>query len=205
MFTPPWPLQAPRPPLEDVPSVQVTIAVPLLVLPAALALAAGAAAGAAAAPLAASLLTPPWPLQAPRPPLDVVPSMQVTVEPLLLELVLAGAAALEEPEELVLLMLVPADLLTPPWPLQAPRPPLDVLPSLQVTVVLVSWAAQIAGAANSAPANRAPSVRSLMFFTFICSAPANARVSSQWSEYRNTPAPGYRTTACALAAARRVK
>ncbi|HEX4387860.1 MAG TPA: hypothetical protein VH109_04485, partial [Steroidobacteraceae bacterium] len=169
LLTPPCPLQAPRPPLEDVPSLQVTVAVPLPVLVAALVLAAGATAGAAAAPLApepADLLTPPCPLQAPRPPLDELPSLQVTLEPLLLELVLAGAAALEEPEALVLVVLV-ADLLTPPCPLQAPRPPLDVLPSLQVTVALVSWAAQIAGAANSVPANKTPSVRPLMFFTFI--------------------------------------
>jgi len=42
----------------------------------------------------------------------------------------AGAAALPAPPELA----AAADLFTPPWPEQAPRPPCgEVLPSLQVT------------------------------------------------------------------------
>jgi hypothetical protein len=175
LLMPPWPLQAPRPPLEDVPSLQVTMAdPPLALLAAAVEAAAGAAAGGAAA-LPADLLTPPWPLQAPRPPLEVVPSLQVTVaEPLLVELAAAGAAGAGAAELVLLvplLLLVPADLLMPPCPLQAPRPPLEVVPSLQVTVLAVSCAAQIAGAASSAPANKTPTMRCRTCRTFICSAP----------------------------------
>jgi hypothetical protein len=98
LFTPPCPLQAPRPLwVEVVPSLQVTVAAPPeLDEPEALEL--ELAAGAALAPLdplellelllpleplaaaaVAFLSIPPWPLQAPRPPCgDVVPSLQVT-------------------------------------------------------------------------------------------------------------------------------
>jgi hypothetical protein len=90
LFTPPCPLQAPRPPWgEVVPSLQTTGPPlpedePLVAAGAAPAAgAAGAAvAGAAAAavlPLEAALFTPPCPLQAPRPPCgEVVPSLHVT-------------------------------------------------------------------------------------------------------------------------------
>jgi len=82
----------------------------------------------------ADLLMPPWPLQAPRPPREVVPSLQITSPPRLEvplpedALVSAGAAAAGA--------AVPADadLLTPPCPLQAPRPAREVVPSLQITV-----------------------------------------------------------------------
>jgi len=86
-FTPPWPEQAPRPPFDIEPSVQVTIAA----LVAALAGAAAAGAGAAAAVAAAAVLlafgafaalvafaTPPCPEHAPRPDVAlVVPSLHV--------------------------------------------------------------------------------------------------------------------------------
>jgi hypothetical protein len=80
LFTPPCPLQAPRPVLVDVvPSLQVTVVAgevleaplvePLVLDPVLL----------AAAPALLLLSTPPCPLQAPRPLLaDVVPSLQVT-------------------------------------------------------------------------------------------------------------------------------
>ena len=77
--------------------------------------AAGAAAG-AVPPLEAALFTPPWPLQAPRPPWgEVVPSLQTTA-PLPLEgaeLAAAGAAA-GAAAALVELPPAAADLLIPP-------------------------------------------------------------------------------------------
>jgi hypothetical protein len=99
-------------------------------LPVEAALAAGAAADAAAGalvPLEADLFTPPWPLQAPRPPCgEVVPSLQVT-GPLLLEepvdeeellpAVAAGAAAAAGAAVLPALLVespAEADLLMPP-------------------------------------------------------------------------------------------
>ena len=76
--------------------------------------AAGAAAG-AVPPLEAALFTPPWPLQAPRPPWgEVVPSLQTTVPPLEgAELAAAGAAA-GAAAALVELPPAAADLLIPP-------------------------------------------------------------------------------------------
>jgi hypothetical protein len=124
LFTPPWPLQAPRPLLEDiVPSLQ-TVAAPAVELAAA---AAGAAAGVDAAAGAAdpagvalaALFTPPWPLHAPRPLLaEVVPSLQ-TVLAAPEELAAAGAAAAgadedEEPELLPELAAAVAVLSMPP-------------------------------------------------------------------------------------------
>jgi hypothetical protein len=150
LFTPPCPLQAPRPPFDEAPSLQVTMPVLALVLVLVLAAAAGAAAAGAAGvivvlpPPVADLLTPPCPLHAPRPPLDEVPSLQVTVVALLvLVLVLAaaaGAAVVAAGAGALLpevVLVAGADLLTPPCPLQAPRPPLDEVPSLQVTVGVV--------------------------------------------------------------------
>jgi hypothetical protein len=73
----------------------------------------------------------------------------------------------------LLVVLVEADLLMPPCPLQAPRPPCgEVVPSLQVTGVLdVSCAKETTGAASSAAASIAPQTRPLEFVSFICSAP----------------------------------
>jgi len=133
-----------------------------------------AAAGALAAAVPADLFTPPWPLQAPRPPLEVVPSLQVTVVPepevdpvAAGALAAAGASAgVALPDE--------ADLFTPPWPLQAPRPPLEVVPSLQVTVVpeLVAWAIETIGAPIRASAPTAPQIKPESFATFMWSTPA---------------------------------
>jgi hypothetical protein len=123
------------------------------------------------------LFTPPWPLQAPRPPLEELPSVQVTMlgalpvmaVPAAGAVVAAGAAAAAG----VLLLVVEAgtDLFTPPWPLQAPRPPLEELPSLQVTVVVEASCARTSGAVNSAAASARPKARDREFFTFICSSP----------------------------------
>ena len=82
--------------------------------------AAGAAAAGAVPPLEAALFTPPWPLQAPRPPWgEVVPSLQTTAPPPLegAELAAAaGAAAGADAAAGALLVLLPAeaDLLIPP-------------------------------------------------------------------------------------------
>jgi hypothetical protein len=180
-----------------------------LVLDEAPVLAAGAAAAAAAAgagavagveaveELPASLFTPPWPRQAPRPPwAAVVPSLQVTgvledeepEEELELDELLeaagvapaAGAAAPEEPPAAAL-----ADLSTPPWPLQAPRPLwLAVEPSLHtgfgavllLELVLVLCASDSAGAASNAAANAAPHIKALKFASFICRTPLGKAV-----------------------------
>jgi len=69
--TPPCPEQAPRPPFDDDPSVQVTVADALAAVPLAEALAAFAAAA------VAFLSTPPCPEHAPRPVVaEVLPSVQ---------------------------------------------------------------------------------------------------------------------------------
>jgi hypothetical protein len=53
-----------------------------------------------------------------------------------------------------------AALSIPPWPLQAPRPPCgELVPSLQVTGVLVSAKAFVAGAASSAAAANVPQTK----------------------------------------------
>jgi hypothetical protein len=75
----------------------------------------------------------------------------------------AGAGA-------VLLVLVEADLLMPPCPLQAPRPPCgDVVPSIQVTggLLEVSCAKETTGDASSVAASIAPQTRPLELVTFI--------------------------------------
>jgi hypothetical protein len=109
--------------------------------------------------------------------LELVPSLQVTMAAVA---VLAGAAAAGAAAAGAagaaagLVALVgEADLLMPPCPLQAPRPPCgDVVPSIQVTGALeVSCAQLITGAASSAAVSIAPQTRPLEFVTFICSAP----------------------------------
>jgi hypothetical protein len=140
------------------------------------------------------LLTPPWPLHAPRPLCaEVVPSLQVTpplaaeedddedgavVPDELLEELLAGA---ELPE----LAAAVADLSTPPWPLQAPRPAcVAVLPSLQTgSAVLVVCDRATAGASDSATTSAAPQVRGNFTF-FICSSPERSTAYYGISEYR---------------------
>jgi hypothetical protein len=150
--------------LEEVPSLQVTsVAAVLLAAAAGAVLAAGAAAGAGAAggvelaETGAVLFTPPWPLQAPRPPWDELPSLHVTVLALLL--VLAGAAAgavlAAGADGALVAGLGEAALLMPPCPLQAPRPPLDIEPSLQTTWG-VSWARAIVLIASSDAVRTAP-------------------------------------------------
>jgi hypothetical protein len=158
--------------LDEVPSVQVTmgalVVVALMPLGAAGALAAaGAMAAGAAVEAPADLLMPPWPLQAPRPPLDEVPSLQVTV--LVLLLVLAGAAA---GAGAAVVAVPEADLLMPPCPLQAPRPPCgEVLPSLQVTGAPVSCAEAMTGSASSVAASTAPQIEALEVITFMAGSP----------------------------------
>lgn len=53
---------------------------------------AGLAAGAVAGAIAAAALIPPWPEHAPRPPLDIVPSVQLTIAAALAD-AFAGFAA----------------------------------------------------------------------------------------------------------------
>src|SRR6516164_3305980 len=74
------------------------------------------------------LSTPPCPWHAPRPPFDVVPSLQVTV-------VSEAAAEVVDAAGAAAVSLAALLLSTPPWPWHAPRPPFDVVPSLHVTVV----------------------------------------------------------------------
>jgi len=152
------------------------------------------------APAEADLLTPPWPRQAPRPPCAaVVPSLQTT-GPLALEEFLPEdpapvAAGASELAELVELAPAEADLLTPPWPRQAPRPPCAaVVPSLQTTglLVLVLCAVETAGAASSALANTALRTKSLSLTRFMCRSPrAGGAARSGTPEYSNpgTEAP----------------
>ena len=72
--------------------------------------------------------------------------------------VVAAAGAVLVPE----LVLAGTDLLTPPCPLQAPRPPLEEEPSLQVTVVVaVSWAEETALTASSVAPTTAPHATTL--------------------------------------------
>jgi hypothetical protein len=108
----------------------------------------------------AVLSTPPWPLQAPWPPLLVVPSLQMTSA----AAGLAGAAALEAVASLLVdfdfelvvafsagcAAAFEALLSTPPWPLQAPFPPWLVVPSLHVTSA-ASWACTRRGPRNASP------------------------------------------------------
>lgn len=172
LFMPPCPLQAPRPPFaEVVPSLQGTAPVLLAVVDAA---AVEAVAGAAAAVAAgADLLMPPWPLQAPLPPCgEVEPSLQVTAPLLEMELEVAAAGAIVA-DGAACWPATAADLFTPPWPLQAPRPLWELDPSLHVTVVmLASWALESAGAASSAAPSTVPYTRVWNFVTFIGSAPS---------------------------------
>lgn len=175
LFMPPWPLQAPRPPLaEVVPSLQGTAPVLLAVVEAAVVEAVAAGAGTAVAVAAgADLLMPPWPLQAPLPPCgEVEPSLQVTAPLLEMELEVAAAGAIVA-DGAACWPATAADLFTPPWPLQAPRPLWELDPSLQVTVaMLASWALESAGAASSAAPSTVAYTRVWNFVTFIGSAPS---------------------------------
>jgi hypothetical protein len=141
---------------------------------------------------------PPCPRQAPRPPLaEVVPSLQVTgpleeleeEEPELLEVEepeveapaeLAAGALLEEP------LAALADLSTPPWPLQAPRPAcVAVVPSLQTGAgveLSVDCDSEIVGLNSRDAVSAAPNVRCLRC---ICSSPLRGTAYFGLAEYRN--------------------
>lgn len=84
-----------------------------------------------------------------------------------------------------------ADLSTPPWPLQAPRPAcVAVLPSLQTgsgALVLCDRASP--GASNSAPAASAAQVRGNVTL-FICSSSTRSTAYYGISEYRKRLAGG---------------
>jgi FAD:protein FMN transferase len=207
--------------------LQVTGALPDPELEVAEVAAGAAAAGAAAlpevpelAPPDADLSMPPCPRQAPRPPLaELVPSLQVTgpldepddeeevdEEPEVAAGAAAGAAAL--PEAAVLPEVL-ADLSMPPWPRQAPRPPLaEVVPSLQVTGLLLSLvvcASDSPGAAMSAAANTAPHIKPLNLAIFICRSPperdrcyGTARIP-QRPQARARHEAAQRTSRCSLA------
>ena len=98
---------------------------------------------------AAFFSTPPWPLHAPLPALDVVPSLHVTVSSAPDE---AGADEADpDPDDFVLAWV--AALSTPPCPLHAPEPPLEVDPSLQMTVVGAPAAKARAGTAKRSAAS----------------------------------------------------
>jgi len=98
--------------------------------------AAGGAASAGADPPISPEATPPWCEQAPLPPFDSDPSLHFTI----------GAAAGGGAEDGLAAgsffgagaALVSASEAMPPWCEQAPLPPFDVVPSLQVTVDSVS-------------------------------------------------------------------
>jgi len=63
-----------------------------------------------------------------------------------------------------------ADLLMPPCPLQAPRPPCgEVVPSLQTTGVEVLCASEGTGAASIRPASAAPPITPISLVRVICS------------------------------------
>lgn len=102
--------------------------------------AAGVVAAGATEPVeAVPVDTPPWCEQAPRPAVPVVPSLQVTVVPPLVDAVAAGAAAGNDVEGVV--VDAPVDVATPPWCEQAPFPVVVlVVPSLHVAVVAVACA-----------------------------------------------------------------
>src|SRR5579864_9564007 len=84
-----------------------------------------------------------------------------------------------------------ADLLIPPWPLQAPRPPCgEVVPSLHVTGPLeagaaVLWALVRPGAVPSAAINSAPQIKPLKFLTLIF----RLLEDESWPGRQNTPIP----------------
>src|SRR4029077_445570 len=82
----------------------------------------------------------------------------------------AGAAARAAP---ALALLADADLLTPPCPLHAPRPPCAaVVPSLHATgFALLSCAVETAGAAIMAATHIAPHITVLSFAIFMCFLP----------------------------------
>jgi hypothetical protein len=120
----------------------------------------------------------------------VVPSLQVT-GPLLLEaplaeeeLLAAGAAAAAGASVLVDAP-AEADLLMPPCPLQAPRPPCgEVVPSLQVTGPLVLLCAnEGAGAAISVAARAAALIKALSLTQFIAVPPCEVPLVVKESEY----------------------
>src|SRR5579863_9565109 len=85
-----------------------------------------------------------------------------------------------------------ADLLIPPWPLQAPRPPCgELVPSLQVTGPLeaaaaVLWAPERPGAVPSAAINSAPQIKLLKFLTLMF----RLLEDESWPGRQNTPIPG---------------
>jgi hypothetical protein len=113
-------------------------------------------------------------LQVTGPPLPDVDPDDVDPE----EAVLAGAAGAAAagaalPAELV---EAEADLLMPPCPLQAPRPPCgDVVPSLQTTGVEVLCANDTVGVVNTRPAS-ATHTTPLSFVRSICSLPLKVRL-----------------------------
>ena len=89
-----------------------------------------------------------------------------------------------------------ADLLMPPCPLQAPRPPCgEVVPSLQTTAPEVLCANEGAGAASSTPASATPPIRPVSFVRSMCSSPSDYRLFSLLSEYPKRCAGGTRRRA----------
>jgi hypothetical protein len=93
--------------------------------------------------------------------LEVAPSLQVTVAAASPE---AAAGAVVAAVVAGALAAAPADLFMPPCPLQAPWPPFEVVPSLQVTSpapalepeVIAPVEAAAAGAAGAAALDAAP-------------------------------------------------
>jgi hypothetical protein len=130
---------------------------------------------------------------------EVVPSLQTTAPlPLDGEELAAGAAAGAEAGVGALpapaLLLVEADLFTPPCPLHAPRPPCgEVVPSLHTTgPVEVLCAEEIAGAVSSAAASRTLMAVSLDFILMrlIAVLPFEPCIIPRRAEYRNHSAGG---------------
>lgn len=217
LLIPPCPLHAPRPPCgEVVPSLHVTGPLPPEddELDEALPAAGAAAAAGAAEPASAEadLFTPPWPLQAPRPLCEeVVPSLHVTAPlPLLADAEpdddepAAGAAV----DSALLPEVAPAeaDLLMPPCPLQAPRPPCgEVVPSLHTTGLEVLCANEGAGAANSTTANATLPARPMSFVRFICSSPSRVPLIIRIVRILQSLRPGHAASRRGDAAQARVR
>src|SRR5262249_36868523 len=124
-----------------------------------------------------ALAMPPCPRQAPRPPFEVAPSLQVTV--------LADPSDSRPVVGALVAEPAVADLSTPPCPRQAPRPPAALVPSLQVTVAPV--AARARPPENIVATNSAEVTRSIRIYS-SCGSPY-PRPGGCATAYRGAPGP----------------
>src|SRR5262249_43835601 len=113
---------------------------------------------------------------------------------------LAAGAAVDSPP-LAEVAPAEADLLMPPCPLQAPRPPCgEVVPSLHTTGLEALCAWEGAGAASSAPARAATPISPVNLVRVICSSSSRVPLIIQMSEYSKRCARGTRRRAAATRA-----